>query len=226
MIFSSVPLPIQVSPGHLREKYSSCATLFVDSTISQPDLKVTLQWWVQIGDRPLILPICTFIWLSFSLLRLKNWCQLYIDFRFHFNLRVNGRRETHLTIKKSPHSVYLYLRHYRSWDIVEHHERRGVFSWMFLEWSISSWDTGLKPCVLPWKLLWEEGTACPLLAPECICNYSSLDCVRFPPSYFLFSCTISILKCTLLPGKMHQSSLKEQLFKIISLRDKFVQLRF
>ncbi|XP_059551442.1 cyclin-Y-like protein 1 [Myotis daubentonii] len=32
-----------VSPDHLREKYSSCATLFVDSTISQPDLKVTLQ---------------------------------------------------------------------------------------------------------------------------------------------------------------------------------------
>lgn len=133
MIFSSVPLPIQVSPGHLREKYSSCATLFVDSTISQPDLKVTLQWWVQIGDRPLILPICTFIWLSFSALRLKNWCQLYIDFHFHFNLRVNGRRETHLTIKKSPQSVYLYLRHYCSWDIDEHHERRGVFYWMFLE---------------------------------------------------------------------------------------------
>ncbi|XP_070280835.1 cyclin-Y-like protein 1 [Myotis yumanensis] len=33
----------QVSPGHLREKYSSCATVFVDSTISQTDLKITLQ---------------------------------------------------------------------------------------------------------------------------------------------------------------------------------------
>ncbi|XP_070278676.1 cyclin-Y-like protein 1 [Myotis yumanensis] len=32
-----------VSPGHLREKYSSCATVFVDSTISQSDLKITLQ---------------------------------------------------------------------------------------------------------------------------------------------------------------------------------------
>ncbi|XP_023613830.1 cyclin-Y-like protein 1 [Myotis lucifugus] len=32
-----------VSPGHLREKYSSCATLYVDSTISQSDLKLTLQ---------------------------------------------------------------------------------------------------------------------------------------------------------------------------------------
>ncbi|XP_070279619.1 cyclin-Y-like protein 1 [Myotis yumanensis] len=36
-------LPLVVSPGHLREKYSSCATVFVDSTISQSDLKITLQ---------------------------------------------------------------------------------------------------------------------------------------------------------------------------------------
>ncbi|XP_070279495.1 cyclin-Y-like protein 1 [Myotis yumanensis] len=44
---ANVPQPqsalIEVSPGHLREKYSSCATVFVDSTISQSDLKITLQ---------------------------------------------------------------------------------------------------------------------------------------------------------------------------------------
>ncbi|XP_023603978.1 cyclin-Y-like protein 1 [Myotis lucifugus] len=37
------PFFCSVSPGHLREKYSSCATVFVDSTISQSDLKITLQ---------------------------------------------------------------------------------------------------------------------------------------------------------------------------------------
>lgn len=122
MIFSSIPLPLQVSPGHLREKYSSCATVYVDYSISQPDLRIAVQWWVQIGDRPLILPICTFIWLSFSVLRLKNWCQLHIDFHFHFNLRVDGRRETHL-IKKSPQKylslleALLLLRHcWTQWE--------------------------------------------------------------------------------------------------------------
>ncbi|XP_070278535.1 cyclin-Y-like protein 1 [Myotis yumanensis] len=42
-VAAQVPPPGPVSPGHLREKYSSCATVFVDSTISQSDLKITLQ---------------------------------------------------------------------------------------------------------------------------------------------------------------------------------------
>ncbi|CAK6432872.1 unnamed protein product [Pipistrellus nathusii] len=32
-----------VSPGHLREKYSSCNTMYVDYSISQPDLRIALQ---------------------------------------------------------------------------------------------------------------------------------------------------------------------------------------
>ncbi|XP_054569454.1 cyclin-Y-like protein 1 [Eptesicus fuscus] len=32
-----------VSPGHLREKYSSCATVYVDYSISQPDLRIAVQ---------------------------------------------------------------------------------------------------------------------------------------------------------------------------------------
>lgn len=32
-----------VSSGHLREKYNSCATIFVDNTIYQSDLRITVQ---------------------------------------------------------------------------------------------------------------------------------------------------------------------------------------
>ncbi|NXS40520.1 CCNY protein, partial [Balaeniceps rex] len=34
-------------PGQLRRKYSSCSTIFLDdSTVSQPNLKYTIKWWV------------------------------------------------------------------------------------------------------------------------------------------------------------------------------------
>uniref|UniRef100_F6VM13 Cyclin Y n=1 Tax=Xenopus tropicalis TaxID=8364 RepID=F6VM13_XENTR len=35
-------------PGQLRRKYSSCSTIYLDdSTVSQPNLKYTIKWWVQ-----------------------------------------------------------------------------------------------------------------------------------------------------------------------------------
>lgn len=37
----------QMSPGLLTKKYSSCSTIFIDdSTVSQPNLKSTIKWWV------------------------------------------------------------------------------------------------------------------------------------------------------------------------------------
>uniref|UniRef100_A0A8C8K9J3 Cyclin-like domain-containing protein n=1 Tax=Oncorhynchus tshawytscha TaxID=74940 RepID=A0A8C8K9J3_ONCTS len=38
---------LQTSPGPLSKKYSSCSTIFIDdSTVSQPNLKSTIKWWV------------------------------------------------------------------------------------------------------------------------------------------------------------------------------------
>lgn len=37
---------LQVSPGPLSKKYSSCSTIFIDdNTVSQPNLKSTIKWW-------------------------------------------------------------------------------------------------------------------------------------------------------------------------------------
>lgn len=36
---------LQMSPGLLTKKYSSCSTIFIDdSTVSQPNLKSTIKW--------------------------------------------------------------------------------------------------------------------------------------------------------------------------------------
>lgn len=38
---------LQMSPGLLTKKYSSCSTIFIDdSTVSQPNLKSTIKWWL------------------------------------------------------------------------------------------------------------------------------------------------------------------------------------
>lgn len=38
---------MKVSPGLLSKKYSSCSTIFIDdSTVSQPNLKSTIKWYV------------------------------------------------------------------------------------------------------------------------------------------------------------------------------------
>lgn len=42
-----VGLVFQHPPGQIARKYSSCSTIFLDdSTVSQPNLKYTIKWWV------------------------------------------------------------------------------------------------------------------------------------------------------------------------------------
>lgn len=43
----TLSLSLQMSPGLLTKKYSSCSTIFIDdSTVSQPNLKSTIKWYV------------------------------------------------------------------------------------------------------------------------------------------------------------------------------------
>ena len=42
-----VAIVFQHPPGQIARKYSSCSTIFLDdSTVSQPNLKYTIKWWV------------------------------------------------------------------------------------------------------------------------------------------------------------------------------------
>ncbi|XP_006763513.1 PREDICTED: cyclin-Y-like protein 1, partial [Myotis davidii] len=84
-----------VSPGHLREKYSSCATLFVDSTISQPDLKVTLQ--------------CLALAIYHHIRnRDANRSKDIFDERIH-PFTQNTVQEEHFTHNPDPESIYRFI---------------------------------------------------------------------------------------------------------------------
>lgn len=62
---------LQMSPGLLTKKYSSCSTIFIDdSTVSQPNLKSTIKWWLYLR----LLNVVTEMVLHF-----KFWCPVFLE---------------------------------------------------------------------------------------------------------------------------------------------------
>lgn len=62
---------LQMSPGLLTKKYSSCSTIFIDdSTVSQPNLKSTIKWWLYLR----LLNVVTEMVLHFEF-----WCPVFLE---------------------------------------------------------------------------------------------------------------------------------------------------
>lgn len=64
------PHLLQMSPGLLTKKFSSCSTIFIDdSTVSQPNLKSTIKWWLYLR----LLNVVTEMVLHFEF-----WCPVFL----------------------------------------------------------------------------------------------------------------------------------------------------